>query len=105
MFRATTPTHTFTLEINTSTCSEVLCTYKQDDVVLNKHYENETLPSGMTFDGKKVIIKLTQEETLMFEEGKTAYVQLRVMTTSGDVLATKKFEVVVNEVLNDEVLS
>ena len=104
MFRATTPTHTFTLEVSTSTCDEILVTYKLGDVVLNKHYEDGTLPDGMTLDNKKVIIKLTQEETLMFPAGKSAEVQLRARIGT-DVLATDKFNVTVNSVLNEEILS
>ena len=104
MFRATTPTHTFTLDVSTSTCDEILVTYKIDDVVLNKHYENGTLPAGMTFDNKKVIIKLTQEETLTFPAGKPVKVQLRARIGT-DVLDTSIFKVTVNEALNEEILS
>lgn len=104
MYRATTPTHTFTLEVNTSACDEILVTYKQGAVTLDKHYEDNTLPDGMTLDGKKVIIKLTQEESLMFAEGKFAEVQLRARM-GADVLATKKFKVIINGVLNEEILA
>jgi len=104
MYRATTPTHTFTLEVQTSTCDEILVTYKIGDVVLNKHYEDGTLPDGMTLDGKKVIVKLTQEETLMFPAGKSVEVQLRARIGS-DVLDTSIFKVTVNGALNEEILS
>lgn len=105
MYRATTPTHTFTLEIDTSTCAEVLVTYKQGKVMLEKHYEDGNVPSGMTLNGNKVIIKLTQEETNLFAHSTKADVQLRALTTSGDVLTTKIFRIDVNRVLNDEVLA
>jgi len=104
MYRATTPTTTFTLEVETSSLAQVLVTFKQDDVSLNKHYRNGTLPSGMTFDGKKVIVKLTQEESLLFDEGKQTYAQLRAKTLAGDAVATKKFPVNVHSSLNEEIL-
>lgn len=104
MYRATTPTHTFTLEVQTSTCDEILVTYKQGDIILNKHYENGTLPSGMTLDDKKVIIKLTQEETLLFAGGKYAEVQLRARIGT-DVLDTSIFKVTISNALNEEILS
>ena len=104
MYRATTPTTTFTLEVEASSLSQVLVTFAQDDVKLNKHYRNGTLPDGMTFDDKKVIVKLTQEETLLFDEGKQTYAQLRAKTSSGDVVETKKFNVVVHSSLNEEIL-
>lgn len=50
MYRATTPTHTFTLPIETSTCSEILVSYKQGSVTINKHYQDSTLPEGMSLD-------------------------------------------------------
>lgn len=39
MYRATTPTHTFTLPMDTSNCLEILVTYKQGNVQLDKHYQ------------------------------------------------------------------
>lgn len=60
MYRATTPTHTFTLPVNTNTLAEILVSYRQGNVKLDKHYENGTLPGGMSLDGARVIIKLTR---------------------------------------------
>lgn len=105
MYRATTPTHTFTLPINTNTLSEILVSYKQGAVTLDKHYQDGTLPSGMTLDGDKVIVKLTQDETKLFRPNAQADVQVRVLTASGDALASKRFGITVNSVINDEVLS
>lgn len=104
MYRATTPTHTFTLPINTSDCLEIQVTYKQGGVVLVKHYQDNVLPSGMALDGKDVIISLTQEETLMFSENSKAKVQVRVLTQTNDVMASQKFPVKIQGVLNGEIL-
>lgn len=103
MYRVTTPTHTFKLPIETNTCSEILVSYKQTDVCLDKHYENGTLPSGMTLDGKNVIIILTQEETKQFAEGRVK-VQIRVLTNAGAVMASQIFTLSVADVINEEVL-
>ena len=104
-YRATTPPHTFTLPIDTSTCKEILVTYKQGNICLNKHYQDNTLPPGMTLDAKKVMIELTQDETLMFKEGDEARVQVRVLTMADKAYASKKFKIVVNGVLNEEILA
>lgn len=104
MYRATTPTHTFTLPISTDTLAEILVSYKQGTVRLDKHYQDNVLPSGMTLDGSKVIVKLTQDETNNFKADKQASVQVRVLTNSGDALASKKFGVIVNSVNNDTIL-
>ena len=105
MYRATTPTHTFTLPISTDTLSEILVSYKQGTVRLDKHYQDNVLPSGMTLDGDKVIVKLTQDETKLFRPNAQADVQVRVLTASGDALASKRFGITIKEVINDEVLS
>lgn len=103
MYRVTTPTHTFTLPIETSTCSAVQVTYEQGKNELVKLYKNGELPSGMVLDGKNVIIVLTQEETKQFKVGKVS-VQLRVLTTSNEAFASKMFKIPVTDVLNEEIL-
>lgn len=110
MFRATTPTHTFTLPIQTDNCKDILVTYSQDDkVVLEKYMDDKVLPDGMTLDDKKVIIVLTQEETNLFTETgksrkKIAKVQIRVLLESGWAGASAKYDINVEGVINDFVL-
>lgn len=103
MYRLTTPTHTFTLPINTALCSEILVTYKQARTTVNKHYQDGTLPPGMTLDDKTIIIQLTQEETKKFAEG-TVSIQVRVLTNAGQAFASQIFRAINNDVLNEEVL-
>ena len=104
MYRATTPTHTFILPIQTSSCKEILVSYRQGKVKMDKHYENNTLPDGMTLDGKNVIIHFTQEETLQFDANKFAHTQVRVLTDDDEAYASKIFDVNISPVLNEEVL-
>ena len=104
MYRATTPTHKFTLPIDTADCKEIQITYEQNGLQLVKHYQDGTLPDGMTIDGYDVIIKLTQAETLAFTPKNKVSVQVRVLTTTDDVYASRIFGISVNKVLNDEVL-
>ena len=104
MYRATTPTHAFRFPDAADSYHVIEVTYKQKGKeILTKVYEDETLPSGMTFDENVMYIKLTQEETNLFENG-FADVQVRVMTDGADVFASshKSFEVV--SVNSDEVL-
>ena len=58
-----------------------------------------------TFDGNTVRLKLTQEDTFLFAEDACAEVQIRVLTTSGDALASQVMRVHCQECLSDEVLS
>lgn len=105
MYRVTTPTHTFTLPLDTSTLKEIQVSYKQGNLKLIKHYQDGTLPPGMTLDDKKVIIRLTQEETKQFDADYAVVSQVRVLTNDDDAFASQYFQVDVENVLNEEVLS
>ena len=105
MYRVTTPTHTFTLPIDTSTCSEILVSYRQGNKKIDKHYENGQTPPGMTLDDENVIIHLTQEETKQFKANDFAKAQVRVLTNAGDAFASQLFSVMIGDVLNEEILN
>lgn len=103
MYRATTPTHTFTLPMLPTECDVIQVAYKQGGVSLVKKYQNNTLPSGMSFDDHDVLITLTQEETNLFKQGR-AQAQIRVLY-GGKALASQKMNVSVFDVINEEILS
>lgn len=105
MYRVTTPTHTFVLPIQTNTCKEIQVTYEQGELQIIKHYQDNNLPSGMTLDGKNVVIKLTQEETKGFSPKKDVKAQVRVLTDNNEAYASRAFNVSVQDVLNGEILS
>lgn len=99
MRKGTTPSFSFTLPFDTSVVEKAKVIFKQDNrIVLEKYNEQCTL------DGNTIHVKLTQEETYLFESDKYAKMQLRVLTTGGDALASEIFEVFVEEFLDDEVL-
>lgn len=104
MIQVTTPSDTFTLPIETSTCTKIKVSYTQGRYKITKLYQNGALPAGMTLDGRKVIIRLTQEETKPFNPDYMANAQIRVKTTSGDVFASRIFKFYVGESLDKEVL-
>lgn len=100
MIRATTPTHVFTFPQDPDEYDEILITYKQDAVVIEKH------KTDCTIDGqaKTATVKLTQEETVRFCSGAPVKVQVRVAFEGGESFASSIFSVPVGDVLNDEVL-
>lgn len=99
MIRGTTPTHTFKLPFDTSMVKDVRITYAQDGVVVA-----EKLLADCTLQGTEIITKLTQEETLKFYEKRQVDLQLRVLTTTGDAMATPIYSIPARDVLNEEVL-
>ena len=104
IYRVTTPTDTFTLPIETNTCSVIQVTYTQANVKIVKEYKNGTVPAGMTLDGKNVIVRLTQAETKSFIANEFTNVQVRVLNNNGDAFASKVFKTFIGEVLNEEIL-
>lgn len=104
MYRVTTPTHSFTLPSDTSDYTEIQVSYKQGDTKLVKHYENGQLPEGMTLDGNVVKIRLSQTETKAFSKGQV-YAQVRTLDANGDAYASVQFELYVNDVISEDILS
>lgn len=58
----------------------------------------------MTLDGADVSIRLTQAETKQFAANGQASVQVRVLTNDHNALASQKFRIAINEVLNEDIL-
>lgn len=106
--RLTTPTQIFEFETDPSDYARVQITYKQGQKnVLVKEKENLTIEEeqqGQTTIWK-ASFKLTQQETKMFEVSRyPVRIQVRVLTASGDALASDIYLLSVVDVLNDEVL-
>ena len=99
MIRGTTPTHVFKVPFDASVMSEVQITYAQNDRVL---FKKKT--SDCTIVDGSVTTRLTQEETLLFDHRKNVEIQIRILTPTGDALATKIFTERVDKCLDDEVL-
>lgn len=99
MIRGTTPTHIFNLPFSVNEIKSVRITYEQNGENVLEKTEAHCL-----FSDKAIIVKLTQEETLLFEGRRKVYVQLKALTMTGDVLSHKAKAIDVNRCLTDEVL-
>ena len=112
MIRATTPKHIFYFETDPSVYSRILITYAQNGrTVLEKEkddltIEQTTAPCDQTRTVFAAWFRLTQEEANKFQAGpgNQVSVQVRVLTTSNEALASDKKTFSVQDVLNDEVL-
>ena len=99
MIRGTTPTHIFNLPFEVDIVECVRITYAQrGKTVFTKGDEDVEL------EGNQVRVTLTQEDTLMFDCNDCVYVQLKVKTVSGQVLATTRKKVGITTILCTEVL-
>jgi hypothetical protein len=99
MMRGTTPTHVFNVTIDTSLLSKVRIVYAQaNKVILAKENPDVKIEENI------ISVRLTQEETLLFDHQKNMQIQLEALTLSGDVLKTDIMNCDVRKCLNDEVL-
>lgn len=99
MYRATTPTYIFKLPFSTNLVKTVQITYQQFSKTVFQKTETDCMMTDT-----EIKLTLTQEETLLFSHTCRAEVQLRVVTTEGQVLASKIFEVKPKACLDEEVL-
>lgn len=83
MIRGTTPTLSFILPFDTGHLTDGWVTISQaGEIVIDKQL------SACSCEANKVRVKLTQEETLQLAD-RITYIQLRVKTNDGDVLASE----------------
>lgn len=106
MIRGTTPTHTFTLPFSTDLIETVYITYIQEccygkNIVIERGKDVANNIDSCEFDGNKIIVELTQEETLSFIHGVEVEIQVRVKATDKKVLASDLIKTTVNEILKD----
>jgi hypothetical protein len=99
MFKGTTPTHTFTINLDTSLIKSVRILYAQDDKIV---FCKET--SDCVLEGQTISTKLTQEETFKFDHEKFVQIQVRVLTKDDNSLMTPIKCVGVEKCLENEVM-
>lgn len=100
MIRGTTPTHTFILPFDAKTIDKIKITYSQlDRVILTKKDKD------ITINKNEAVVVLTQADTFKFSDKNGAVsIQIRVLTTGGDALASKIMTTSVGKCLDSEVL-
>lgn len=97
--RGTTPTHMFKLPFDTAQIKSIKVTYAHDKIpVLTKLTEDCTLVDHT------ITLRLTQEDTLLFENNWLVEVQLRVLMQNGDALRSKVYCLNAGVLLDDEVM-
>lgn len=99
MLIGTTPTHTFELPFDTGKISKIKVTYAQRGRVILEKKDKQCV-----LDGNTVSLKLTQEDTFLFEGDKNVEIQMRILTKGGDVLASNIHRINVDKCLDREVL-
>lgn len=101
MKRFTTPRFTFELEELDTSMIKCLRVYfeQKDELILTKKTEH------CTFDNNIIVVKLTQEETAMFDCKQCVRIQLHVLTVDGEALLSDPYDRYVGECLGTEVIA
>ena len=102
MIRGTTPQIDFHLPFDTSSIKTVWVTFSQyDEELFTVSTEN------LTMSGSKIIVKLTQAQTLLLKPEKLLRgsndieIQLRILTNTGDALASNIMRTSAGRILKD----
>ena len=98
MKRLTTPTHVFEIPYQAEELAEIKITYVQNGTLVLEKYKKDC-----DLEGNKIRCRLTQEETQKFKQDDVK-IRIRIKTTGGDVLASKKYTVFCEDLLDEEVL-
>ena len=94
-----TPIHEFTIPFDVSFIKEFKVTYKQDgEVVLEKYLKDFEIKERV------LSVRLTQEETFLFDENSNIQVQGRVLTTDNNALTSDIVIITAMRCLDREVL-
>lgn len=103
MIRGTTPTLTMKLPSEVSVldvASAIVSIEQSGKEKITKSISDITKDP----DANTLAVKLTQEETLSLSARSSAFVQLKVKTNNGNVLASSPSPMVVTDIINEEVM-
>lgn len=99
MRRGTTPTHTFTTDIDLSEADVIFVTYEQGDtIVIEKTIDDLTVTS------ESISVELTQEETLAFNESGSVKIQIRARFADGTAVASNIMKVSALAIIKEGVI-
>ena len=95
MYRGTTPTNIFNVDLDISDAEVIYITYKQDDtVVLEK-----TL-SDITVEPKRLTVVLTQDDTLKLAPGRVE-IQIRARFRDSAAVASNIIKTTAEQILKE----
>jgi hypothetical protein len=99
MRRGTTPVHSFTLPMDTSTIKKLRVTYAQQGGTILTKTEEDVVLAGNT-----VKLQLTQTETLKFRCTCDVLIEIKILTHAGDAQSSDILRVSVESCLCEEEL-
>ena len=99
MIRGTTPTLEFIIPFDTGQLAEAFVSLSQNEAVIIDKALTEC-----QCNGDKLIVRLTQEETLKLECDIVTEIQIRARTLEGEAIASQIIKVNTERILKDGVI-
>lgn len=99
LIRGTTPTHIYELPIDENLIQKLHISYAQRGVVILTKTE-----ADCTFENGNAVVKLTQEDTLLFDSQLRVEIQMRILTIGEDALASSIYYTSCATLLENEVI-
>lgn len=100
MYRGTTPT----IEIKVRGYDNLIEAKQIEIILKNDHQIIERYKENVSIVDNILSFKLTQVETLNMSARRKVWLQIRIMTSDGTVIACDAKSIVVKDILKDEVL-
>ena len=95
-----TPTHEFDVDTDLTQAVEIWISYSQNrKLILNK-----TMADGIEVTENQVSIKLTQEDTLLFDKIGEVKIQIRARFADGNAIVSDIIKTTASECLKKEVI-
>ena len=96
--RGTTPTITFTTPFNANMIVAGFITFTLRGKII---FDVDINDEAVTVEDEAIKLKLTQEQTLMFDEDDANKVQIRLLLTTDDAVASNEVEIPIGGILRE----
>lgn len=98
MWRGTTPTNTFSVNVDLTSATAIYVTYEQNGVTVL-----EKTGADLEVTEDKIVVRLTQAETLSFAPG-LVFIQIRYVMPDGTADASDLIITSIDRILKDGVI-
>lgn len=99
IIQGTTPEHEFVLPFEVSQIRELRVSYGQKGREVLVKYDEDCV-----FSGKSIKVKLTQEDTFLFNDRSVVEVQIKALKTNEEIYFGEGYTYRVKAILNNEIL-
>lgn len=101
MYRGTTPSLTFKLDIDVNRITDLSIVFSQGGKII---YTKTKEDCQIVSENNSILVTLTQEETLELEPNKDMHVQLKLQLDNEKVSVSRYINIYVNDVIDTSIM-